>query len=420
VATFVCGIFPAIRGTRRDLAGSTRTGRATVSGGNRVQLGLVGVQVALAVTLLAGAGLLGRSLQQLGRVSPGFDADHILSFQVSSSWSETADFASSKRRVERILDGLRVLPGVDAVATSYTIPGVPWDFQVEFNVEEGRAAGEPKVIAQGRTITPSYFAALRIPLLAGEMCRDEPKVPTMMVNRSFVNTYFGGRSPIGLHLAQRGNIYIPTSAVRGIVGDAREAGLDREPAPTVYWCLSPAQPGTHYLVRSHGDPRALADTIRRAIHTIEPTRSVYEVAPLAELITDAYSTNRLRTILLLFFASTAILLACVGLYGTISYLVHVRKREVGLRLALGAVPAQIIRQFLSQGLLVSALGCAAGIAIALAFTRVLSGMLYGVSPTDPATLASVVTLVLSVSAVASLLPAIRASRVDPIEVLRED
>src|SRR5262249_26150625 len=162
-------------GTRRDLAGSTRAGRTSVSGGNRVQFSLVGVQVALAVTLLAGAALLGRSLQELGRVSPGFDAGHVLSFQVSSSSSGTADFTSSKRRVERIVDGLRVLPGVEAAATSYTIPGTPWDFQVEFNVQEGRAQSEPKVIGQGRTITPSYFAALRIPLLAGEMCRDEPK-----------------------------------------------------------------------------------------------------------------------------------------------------------------------------------------------------------------------------------------------------
>jgi len=164
----------------------------------------------------------------------------------------------------------------------------------------------------------------------------------------------------------------------------------------------------------------MAETIRRAMQEIEPNRSVYNMTPLAEHISDAYATNRLRTILLALFACAAMLLACVGLYGTISYVVHVRKREVGLRMALGALPGQIVARFLSQGLLVAAAGCAAGIAIAIVFTRLLSGMLYGVSATDPATLGAVATIVLAVSAIASLLPAMRAARVDPMQVLRED
>jgi putative ABC transport system permease protein len=241
-----------------------------------------------------------------------------------------------------------------------------------------------------------------------------------MVNRAFANTYFSGSSPIGRHLSEPGNIHIPTSEIRGIVADAREGGLDREPLPTVYWCLTPAMPGTYYLARGHGDPAAMGETIRRVLHGIEPGRSVFEIVPLTELISDAYSSNRLRTILLLFFACAAVLLACVGLYGTISYVVHVRQREVGLRLALGALPGQIVRQFLAQGMLVAVLGCAAGIALALAFTRLISGMLYGVSATDPATLGGVITIVLAVSALASLVPAIRAARVDPMRVLRED
>jgi predicted lysophospholipase L1 biosynthesis ABC-type transport system permease subunit len=242
----------------------------------------------------------------------------------------------------------------------------------------------------------------------------------MMVNRAFANTYFAGNSPTGRHLSLPGNSYVSASEVRGIVGDAREAGLDREPVPTVYWCFTPAQPGTYYEVRTHAEPAGMTETIRRAIHDVEPARSVFDVMPLADRISDAYATNRLRTILLVFFACSAVLLACIGLYGTISYVVHVKKREVGLRMALGALPGQVTRRFLSQGVLVAAVGCAAGIALALAFTRVLSGMLYGVSATDPATLAGVVTIVLAVSALASLLPAIRAARVDPIQVLRED
>ena len=420
LATLVCGIFPVIRGTRNNLADSARGSRTTVAGGNRAQFALVGVQVALAVTLLAGAGLLVRSLQQLSRVSPGFEMEHILTFQVSNSWGETVDMKAVVRRVNRILDGVRALPGVEATATSYDLPGVPSDYQVELKLEEGRAESEPKIIAEGRSISPGYFNTLRIPLLAGEMCREEPGVYTMMVNRKFANTYFQGTSPIGLHLSQPNNFYLPKTVVRGIVADARETGMDREPVPTVYWCFTPGQPGTRYLARTHGDSRAMAETIRRAVHDIEPLRSVYDLAPLGDKISDAYAEHRLRTILLAFFASAAMLLACVGLYGTISYTVNVRKREVGLRLALGAMRAQIVRQFLSQGLLVSALGCVAGIAIALAFTRLLSGMLYGVSATDPAIFAIVVMSILAVSLLASLVPAVRAARLEPMDVLREE
>ena len=156
------------------------------------------------------------------------------------------------------------------------------------------------------------------------------------------------------------------------------------------------------------------------MHQVEPLRSVYDVAPLGEQISEAYSENRLRTILLAFFASAAILLAGVGLYGTISYAVSVRKREVGLRLALGAMRSEVLRHFLSQGLLVSASGCLAGIAIALAFARLMAGMLYGVSASDPATLAGVAAGVLLVSLLASLAPALRAARLEPMAVLRDE
>ncbi len=420
VVTLLCGIFPAIRGTRSNLADSARGTRTSVSGGNKVQFALVGIQVALAVTLLAGAALLVRSFQQLSRVSPGFEPEHILTFQISSSWAETGDPKASKRRVERILEGLRAVPGIDAAATAYNLPGVPSEFQVELKTEEGRAETEPKIVTQARAVSPTYFATVQIPLLAGEMCRDEPNVNTMMVNRAFASAYFPGSSPIGRHLTQPGNLYIPTSEVRGIVGDARETGLDREPVPTVYWCISPGQPGTHFLARTHGEPRLMAETIRRTIHDLEPIRSVFDIAPLMDQISDGYAETRLRTILLAFFASAAMLLACVGLYGTISYTVNVRKREVGLRLALGAMRTQIVSKFLFQGLLVSALGCLAGLAIAVAFTRLLSGMLYGVSATDPATFGGVVVMVLAVSILASLLPAIRAARLEPMQVLRED
>jgi ABC-type antimicrobial peptide transport system permease subunit len=165
---------------------------------------------------------------------------------------------------------------------------------------------------------------------------------------------------------------------------------------------------------------ALAESVRHKLHEIEAARSVYDLSPLTAHLSDAFAENRLRTVLLTFFALTAISLACVGLYGTLSYLVNIRQREVGLRLALGALRAQIVRQFLGQGMRVSLLGCVAGLGLAAAFTRVLAGMLFGVSPWDAINLAGVIALVIVVSIAASLLPAVRAARVEPMQVLREE
>jgi putative ABC transport system permease protein len=418
--TLLCGIFPAVHATRRSLADSlAHGGRSQVTGRNPIQFLLVGVQVTLAVTLLAGAALLLRGFQELGRVSPGFDPEHVLTFHVSTTWGETGQ-KSTKQRTDRILDGLRSMPGVETAATSVSLPGIPNQYQVEISTVEGRAESESKMLAQARWVTPGYFAALHIPVVAGELCRDEPNIVTTMVNRSFVNAYFSGAAPIGKHLAQPANSYVAPGEIRGIVGDARETGLDREPVPTVYWCAGASQPGTFFLVRTHGDPSSMAGAVSRKIHELEPLRSVYDLTPLSSHISDAYAEGRLRTVLLAFFAVTAVLLACAGLYGTLSYVVKVRRREVALRLAIGALQAQIVRQFLSQGLRLSLLGCIAGLALAIASGRLLEGMLYGVSATDITTLAGVAAIVLIVCALASLIPAIRAARVDPMQALREE
>jgi predicted permease len=421
LSTLVCGALPAIRGARRSLTVSlARGGRTQVAGRSPVQLVLVGVQVALAVTLLAGAGLLVRSFQELGRVSPGFDPSHVLTFHVSFNWGDTANWTAAKQHTLRIVEGLNTVPGVRSSAAAIGLPGVPSQYVLEFKTTEGRAESEPKLIAQSRSVTAKYFETVSIPLVAGELCRDDPKTTTIMVNRSFADTYFAGAQVIGKHFVLSTGPDATSAEVRGIVGDARETGLDRVPGPAVYWCAAGSQPGTTFLVRTHGDPSRYASAIRAKMREIEPTRSIYDLTPLAGRISDAYAENRLRTILLVFFAATAISLASVGLYGTLSYLVNLRRREVAVRLALGAMREQVARQFLSQGVRVAALGCIAGLALALATTRLLAGMLYGVSPTDGTTLAAVAGLVIAVAALASLLPAVRASRVEPMQALREE
>lgn len=421
VATLLCGLLPSLRGTRRNISGSlAQVGRTQVSARTPLQWLLVGLQVALAVTLLAGAGLLLRSFQELGRVSPGFDPSRILSFQISMSWGETGDMKALRQRTSRILDALRATPGVEAAAISVGVPGVPLKFPTELKLTEGRAETEPKIVAENRLVSASYFATMNVPLQEGELCRETDGPPTVVVNRAFANTYFIGVPAIGHHLQASNFGYSGAAEIVGVSGDARETGLEQPPAPTVYWCAPVAEPGTFFLVRTHNPPMSIAETIRRQIHEIEPLRSVFDVTPLEQHFSDALAENRLRTVLLAFFAATAISLACVGLYGTLSYSVNTRRREVGLRLALGAAQGQIVRRFLFKGLTVAALGCLVGWGLALGSSRVLAGMLYGVSPTDILTLSTVVLLVLVVAAAASLLPALRAARVEPMQVLRDE
>jgi predicted lysophospholipase L1 biosynthesis ABC-type transport system permease subunit len=237
-----------------------------------------------------------------------------------------------------------------------------------------------------------------------------------MVNRSFVERYFPGSSPIGLHFKG----FRRPSRIVGIVGDARERGLDREPAPTVYFCAVPALATRVFLVRTRGEPMAIAQAVRLRIKELDPIRSVYDITPLDERIGDSFAENRLRTVLLVLFAVTALLLACVGLYGTLGYIVSLRRREVGLRLALGASRTAILKHFLTKGLRVVALACACGLMLSFAFSQALSGMLYGVSASDPVTLSAVALIVLVVAGLASLIPAARAALVEPMRVLRNE
>lgn len=421
VVTLICGLFPAIRGTRSSLAGSlAQTSRSQLSGRNPMQWLLVGVQVALAVTLLSGAGLLLRSFQELGRVARGFDSSHVLAFQLSSNYGETGDLKKLRQFTDRILEALRAAPGVESAAISVGVPGAPFRYQTEVKLLEGRPDTEPKIVAENRFVSAGYFETMRIPLLAGEFCREIGGTASVVVNRAFADVYFNGASPIGHHVEPVGLGYSGAAEIRGISGDARESGLDHPPVPTAYWCAPLAQPGTYFLVRTRNAPMTMAETIRRQLREAEPMRSAFDFAPLEQHYSDALAANLLQTVLLSFFAATALSLACIGLYGTLSYNVNLRQREVGLRLALGALRVQIVKQFLLQGLTVCLAGCLAGFVLAVASTRLLAGLLYGVSPTDSHTLSAVVLLVLVVAAAASLIPSLRACRVEPMRVLREE
>jgi putative ABC transport system permease protein len=420
---FTCGLLPAIGAGRHGAFGaSSGSGRGEVSSRHSLQWLFVGAQVALSVTLLASAGLFLRSFHELSRVSPGFDSSHVLTFRMSGSWAETSDRARLVRRIDDTLSGLRAVPGIDMAATTTFLPGLPAQYESTFQLADGRADdGRTSLVAESRTVSPEYFATMRIPILRGAPCTRQPvgSARDVMVNSAFVDRYLSERpEPVGLHLSTPGSSSPPDRIV-GLVGNARERGLERLPGPVVYSCFSAPNPTPHFLVRTETDLAVMARTIRLRLKELEPLRAVYDLAPLEERIGDSFTENRLRTTLLALFALTALTLAIVGLYGTLSYAVTVRRREIGLRLALGALRTEIVRQFLGQGLRVVGPACLCGLAISIAVARVLSGMLYGVSPSDTLTLSIVVALVLAVATVAALIPATRAALTEPVDALRQ-
>src|SRR5262249_708462 len=349
----------------------------------------------------------------------GFDPSNVYSFHLSISWAET-NGPKSPERLQLILDGLRSIPGASNSASTVVLPGAPVDYQVEFKTMEGGGDVDRKIVGQSRYATASYFETMRLPLVAGQMCPEHSNTPALVVNNLFARTYFNGQDVIGRHFTEPANPYIQPGVVTGIVADARERGMHLDPVPTVYWCGNPLQPQTYLLVRAQGDPGMIMSPIRQKIHELEPSRSVYELSPLRNLIGESYAQTRLRTVLLSFFAFTAISLACIGLYGTLSYLVNLRRKEIGVRMALGAKRTQIVRQFLSQGLRIALIGCVAGLALAAAAVKLLSGMLFGVTAADPLNLSGTVFLVIGVSALASLIPAVRAARLEPVRALRDE
>jgi putative ABC transport system permease protein len=407
-ATLLCGLIPAIRGTRRNISVVTRS---QVSSRNPVQWVLVGTQVALAVMLLLGAGLLLRSFQQLGRVSAGFESSHVLTFRISGNWGETANYKALTQRIDRTLETIRATPGVISAATTAMLPGIPVESQTEIKLSDAPRDG--KIVVQSRVVSEGYFTTMRIPVLAGQPCPATGLVA--VVNLSFVKAYLGGLNPIGQRISG-----VQPFEIKGVVADAREQGVNQSPVPAVYWCGSAPFPTPYFLVRTQSDPMSMAETLRRKIHTLQPTRSVYNISPLEAHLSDNFAPNRLRTFLLTAFALSAVALACTGLYGTLSYFVTVRRRECGLRLALGARRGQIIASFFVKGVRVAVIGCFVGACLSVSFTKTLTSLLFGITAADWPTWATVISAVLAVSSGASLIPAVRAAAVEPMQVLRDE
>ena len=410
VVTLMCGLIPVLRANR-----VSRIVTAQISGGALYQWALVGAQISLAVVLLVGAGLLVRSLWELGRVSSGFQApEQVLTFRVTASFGEMRNPQAVTARIRRTMEGLRTIHGVMGVATASQPPGVPLPLSSDFRMAEADAASAPLRVLT-RFVSREYFVTLHIPILSGDLCGPEESSGAL-VNRKFADTYFPGASPVGKHILQ--GTQNPAVPITGVVADAREEGLNTQPAPLVYFCAAAPRPMPFFLVRTQGNPLTIVNIVRRKVKELEPLRSVHDVMPLPERWSD--TATELRTWLLGLFSLVAVLLAYVGLYGTMSYFANIRRREIGVRMALGAAPGRILQEFLGQGVRVAALSVLIGLGLSMLLARWLSAMLFGVSMTDPWTLLGVCASVLLVAVLASFIPSLRASRIEAMQVLREE
>jgi putative ABC transport system permease protein len=426
VTGLLFGLAPALSASRADLHGALRGAGRSTGGRGAVRLrGLFVVsQVALALVLLVGAGLLLRSFVRLQGEDPGFRPEGVLTARVSLPERSYPDEAARARFHAEWLARVRALPGVEAAGLTTLLP-LRGHNDRGLDVE-GQAAPEVRPAVEWRAVSPGYLEALGVPLRRGRALQDtdaQGAPPALVLNEAAVKALFpGGEDPLGRRVRQRSKrVEHPWTTVVGIVGDVREWGLDVPARPTAYFSALQVAPSTTSLaVRTRAAPTALLGSLRAELTRLDPALPLFEVAPLAEVVDESVGQRSLTLTLMLGFAVLALGLAALGLYGVISYGVAQRSREVGIRLALGARPAQVLRLVVGQGLRLAVAGVALGLVLALGLGRLLGGLLYGVAPADPLTLLTVPLLLTLVALLASWVPARRATRVDPADTLRAE
>ena len=416
------GLLPALQASRPDLNAVLRdAGRGAAAGRRpRARRFLVAGQMALSVVLLIAAGLLIESFRRLEQVQPGFDPRNAMTMRIALPPARYPDDARRTQFLRETLDRVEALPGVKSASGSLGIPMDSW-VRTPFLPE-----GEPLVpiprrpLAEWMAITPGYFQALGIPLIRGRAFTwvDDANAPRrVIVSQALARRYFGDADPVGKHIiyARR---EVPAEIV-GVSGDVKSRGLDGDsglvlytPYPQFGWA------NVALSFRAAGDPRLLANAVEAQVRAVDRDLPLTHVQTLDDYVQNALNGRRRLMWLVAGFAGLALLLAVIGLYGVMSYSVAERSAEIGIRQAIGAQPSDILRMVLSDAVRISVMGTAAGVVAAIAATRLLSGMLYHVSPTDPVTFVAIAAAILTVGIAASWIPARRATRVDPVDALR--
>ena len=426
VVALLCGLVPAWRGATVDPQDALRGGRGGGSGRehHRALHALVVVEIALSLVLLIGAGLVLKGFVGLLHNEPGFDTSHVLTMEVTTSATRYPDATAVRRFLEPALASIRALPGVESAGSINLVPYVEWG--ASGNVAyEGRPADDPTrlPLVETRRVSPSFFDVTRQRLLSGRLLResddDRPgAAPVTVVNEALVKRDFSGRDPVGTRFTMGDTTQI---TIVGVVSDIRNVGPFQAPRPEMDFTYAQAGGATTFplLIRVRGgDPTAVAGSVRAVIRAIDPTAAVTAVRPMSEVIARSLGRPRFYFSLLGAFAAVALVLAIAGLYGVLSYAVEQRTREIGIRAALGSSPGALVRMIGAQGLRLVVLGLVLGFVVGAVVTRLMTFMLYGVSPLDMATWAAAGAVLLVASMVATLVPAGRATRVDPLIAMR--
>jgi putative ABC transport system permease protein len=425
VTGIVFGLIPAIQAGRLDLHDALKEGgRGASGGGTRTRGALVAGQVALSLVLLIGAGLLLKSFARLQQVDLGFEPEGVLTARVTLPEARYAEPAQQAAFFDALLAKTRALPGVRSAGAINWLPLSGLRSATRFWLE---GAPMPALGEQPGTdvsaVDPGYFRTMGIPLLEGRPLEpaDAPsRSRAVVVSRTFVERYLPDGAPLGRRILMPwGDTLVGT--IVGVVADVKHTGVDSAANPATYWAAAQFPWSSMTLViRSDGDPARLAAGLAAQVHALDPQLALADVRPLDSYLGDALARRRFSMTLLAGFAALALVLTAVGLYGVMAYTVVQRTRELGIRLALGASSASVLRGVLRRGLTLVAAGIVVGVAGAIAFTRLLGALLYDVRPTDPAVFAAIIALLAVVGLVASYLPARRATRVDPVIALRSE
>ena len=423
----VFGVGPALTVSQANPAAALNSGLRSSAHGRatRIRSGLVVLQVALTVVLIAASGLLLRSFVRLQGVDVGFDSENLLTARVQISSSEY-DATARTLFYRDLLERIRAIPGVEAAAAISHIPiQHPYMDWSVWDPEAPTQDPDDWVAVYSRTAMPGYFETMGIPLLRGRDHEDTDEAnpqPLMVINESAADRLFPDQDPVGRLVNVYNHVSDPVPVqVIGVVGDARITALDRAPAPQMYFNHSnSAWSSMNLIVRATGHPTSLAAPIRAAVLELDSDVPLSDVATMSDILSESLGRNRVVSITIALFGSVALLLAMIGLYGVLAYYVARRTQEIGVRVAFGATGGDVVRSVIGRGLLFVSAGLAIGLPCSVAVTRLLRSQLYEVAPTDPLTYASVVACLLLVGTVACLVPARRAVRIDPVDALRAE
>jgi predicted permease len=419
----VFGLVPAIRASSPELQQSLRDGgRGSTRGVGKLRNMLVVTEVALAMILVIGAGLMTRSFIKLLQVDLGFSTDHRIAINYTISTARHASDAEMRATYRAMLDKVRTVPGVVAAGAIRDLP-FRGDGETFAFLPPGATPGPngERPVATLMFTSDGFFNAVGMPLINGRDLspQDRPGAPTaVVINQALAKKYFPGQNPVGQSLVFGDSSHLP---IVGVVGDVRQITVDETPAPRIYASVYQIfRVKVNLVVRTRDDPTLVIKRVEDAIRGIDPQQTFTGAFTLDDVVSEAVSRPRLLTVLLGIFGAMGLVLGALGIYGVLSYLVTQRTREIGVRIALGARQRDVLGIVVGNGLRLAAVGVAIGLLGALALTRSMQGVLYGVTPYDPLTFAAVAFTLVGVAALATLVPALRASRVDPLDALRAD